>query len=407
MKTAKQVASLRQPGRYAVGDGAYLQITGENGRSWVFRYERDGRGRHVGLGPANLVTLAEARERARAYRRLLLEGVDPLQNKAAARQKAALDAAKAVTFRQCAERYIAAHEAAWRNPVHRRQWRSTLATYVYPLFGNLPVSGVDTALVTEALEPIWTSKPETAGRVRGRIEAVLDWGKARGYRGGENPARWRGHLDKLLPNRRKVRKVKHHAALPYSEIATFMADLRARQGMGARALEFAILTAARTGEVLGARWDEIDLRSNNQAWTAPGDRMKSGKPHRVPLSGAAQDLLTLLPRESEFVFPGARSGKPLSNMSLLETLRRMGRGDLTAHGFRSTFRDWASECTNYSNEVAEAALAHAIDDKTEAAYRRGDLFEKRRRLMGEWAAYCASGNLPASQGVVPIRAVLT
>ncbi len=333
----------------------------------------------------SLVTLAEAREKARTYRRLLLEGIDPLDNRAAARQRALLDASRGVTFRECAERYIAAHEAAWRNAVHRKQWRSTLSTYCYPIFGELAVSAIDTALVTKAIEPIWSTKPETAGRVRGRIESVLDWAKARGYRDGENPARWRGHLDKLLPDRKKISRVEHHAALPYSEMAAFMEALRGRDGIGARALEFAILTAGRTGEVLGARWSEVD----GDVWTMPAERMKAGRAHRVPLAKRTLEILQAMPREGEFVFPGGRAGKSLSNMALLETLRRMERGDLTAHGFRSTFRDWAAERTGYPREVAEMALAHAVGNAVEAAYRRGDLFEKRRRLMNDWATFGA------------------
>jgi integrase len=398
LPTAKQVENWKTPGRHAVGFGAYLQITGDNGRSWLFRYKHAGRARHVGLGSVAEVSLADARNKAIHYRTLLREqGIDPLGNRAAIRARAAAEAAKSITFQECAERYIAAHEAAWRNPVHRKQWPATLAAYVYPVFGNVPVSAVDTALVTRALEPIWTAKPETAGRVRGRIESVLDWAKARGARDGENPARWRGYLDKLLPNRRKVRSVKHHAALPYTDLPAFLAGLRERDGIAARALEFAILTAGRTGEVLGARWDEI----RDSVWTVPADRMKAGKLHRVPLSGRAAEILASLPRAGAFIFPGQGGGKPLSNMALLVTLRRIGRGDLTAHGFRSTFRDWVSERTNYPREVAEAALAHAIGAKEEAAYRRGDLFDKRRRLMAEWAAYCESP--PAAGEVLPLR----
>jgi integrase len=269
---------------------------------------------------------------------------------------------------------------------------------VYPRFGQVAVAAIDTALVTDALEPIWTAKPETAGRVRGRIESILDWAKARGFRDGENPARWRGHLDALLPDRRKLRRVVHHAALPYVEAPAFINELRQREAIAARALEFAILTAGRTSEVLGARWPEIQ----GETWIVPSNRMKAAVEHRVPLCRRAVELLAQLPREDEFVFIGARSGRPLSNMALLVLLRRMGRGDLTAHGFRSTFRDWCAECTGYPREVAEAALAHAIESKVEAAYRRGDLFEKRRRLMEEWGSYCES---PVTERgvVVPLR----
>jgi integrase len=295
-----------------------------------------------------------------------------------------------VTFKQAAERMMASHGAAWKNPKHRQQWKNTLATYAYPSFGELSVAAVDTGLVLKALEPIWTTKPETAGRVRGRIEAVLDWAKARGYREGENPARWRGHLDKLLPNRRRVKRVRNHPAMPYVELPEFMGELRERTSVSARALEFAILTAARTGEVIGARWPEFDLQA--AVWTLPATRMKAGKEHRVPLAERAIDLLSALPREGEFVFMGGRAGKPLSNMAMLELIRGMKRGTgYVPHGFRSTFRDWAAECTSYSSEVVEMALAHAIESKVEAAYRRGDLFEKRRALMSGWGDYCGQG----------------
>jgi integrase len=307
----------------------------------------------------------------------------------AKRAEERLTAATATTFEQCAERYIAAHRSGWRNPKHAAQWPSTLKTYAYPVFGSLPVQAVDTGLVMKVLEPIWHAKPETASRVRGRIEAVLDWATVRGYRKGENPARWRGHLDKLLPARGKVRKVEHHAALPYAEMGDFMAALREQEGIAARALEFLILTAARTSEVIGARWQEFDLEG--KLWIVSADRIKGGKEHRVPLSGAALTIIEAMKetRESEFVFPGGKAGKPLSNMAMLKALERMERTELTAHGFRSSFRDWSAERTNYPREVAEMALAHTVGDKVEAAYRRGDLFRKRRQLMAAWARYCA------------------
>ncbi|MCH8238781.1 MAG: integrase arm-type DNA-binding domain-containing protein [Proteobacteria bacterium] len=395
--TATRVAKTKEPGRYADGNGLWLQVKPSGSRSWLFRYMRNGKARHMGLGPLRDVSLADARAKAADCRKVLLDDRDPLDERRAARTEAQLADARAMTFRQCAEAYMAAHEATWKNAKHRQQWRSTLATYAHTKFGNLPVAGIDTALVMAVLEPIWTAKPETASRLRGRIEVILNWAKARGYRKGENPAAWRGHLDQLLPARSKVRKVKHHAALPYSEIPTFMEDLRERLGMGARALEFAILTATRTGEVIGTTWDEID----SDVWTIPADRMKGGREHRVPLSQRTLEMLGEMPRESDMVFPGARAGAGLSNMALLATLRRMDRGDLTAHGFRSTFRDWAAECTAYPNEVSEMALAHVVKDKTEAAYRRGDLFEKRKRLMRDWGAYCSA---PAKPGkVIPIR----
>jgi integrase len=280
-----------------------------------------------------------------------------------------------------------------------------LKTYVSPVFGSFPVQSIDVALVMKALEPIWTSKPETAGRVRGRIERVLDWATVHGLREGDNPARWRGHLDKLLPSRAKVRKVKHHTALPYAEVGVFMAELRPREGIAARALELLILTAARTSEVLGAQWEEVDLDA--RIWTVPGERMKGGREHRIPLSDAALAVVQGMQavRQNDLVFPGARDRKPLSNMALLSVLRRMGRGELTAHGFRSTFRDWAAERTNFSPEVVEMALAHVVSDKVEAAYRRGDLFEKRRRLMEAWAGFCAK--LGRAGGAVAQRGLKT
>jgi integrase len=301
-------------------------------------------------------------------------------------------------FRECAESYIAAHEAGWRNATHRQQWRNTLETYVYPVIGKLPVQDIDTPLVLKVLEPIWRDKTETANRIRGRIESVLDYAKAREYRSGENPARWRGHLSLMLAQPNKIAPHEHHAALPYLEIGGFMEELRGRDSTSARCLEFLILTAARTGEVIGATWSEIDLTA--KTWTVPANRMKGNREHRVPLSNRAVEIVQLMQSrcENDFIFPGRNSG--LSNMSLLALLRNMGRS-LTAHGFRSSFRDWAAEQTNFPNEVCEMALAHAVGDKVEAAYRRGDLFEKRRRLMDTWAEYCGRPN--HSGNVTPLR----
>jgi integrase len=391
--SAMGAARATKPGRYADGGGLYLQVSQSGTRAWLFRFMRNGVARHMGLGSVRDVSLAEARTKAGECRKLLLSGADPIEQHRAIRLKAKFDSAHTITFRECAERHIAAHEAGWKNAKHRAQWKSTLATYAYPVIGGLSVSAVDTALVLKAIEPIWGAKPETASRLRGRIEAVLDWARARGFRHGENPARWRGHLDKLLPARRKIARVKHHAALPFAEIPAFMSELRARAGVSARALEFAILTATRTGETLNARWSEIDTAS--KIWTIPAERMKAGRAHRVPLSIRALQILEGLPREGDFVFIGAHADRPLSNMSLLSTLRRMGRDDLTAHGFRSTFRDWCADRTTCERDVAEMALAHAIKDQSEAAYRRGDLLEKRRALMSHWANYC---------GLVPVNA---
>jgi integrase len=331
-----------------------------------------------------------------------LDGVDPIEARAAGRTLAKIEAAKTITFKACAAAYIAANRTGWRNAKHAAQWDATLASYVYPVFGALPVGAVDVGLVLKAIEPIWNAKPETASRVRGRVEAILDWAAARGHRTGENPARWRGHLENLLPKPAKVRRVEHHAALGYDDVAAFMTELRGQAGTAARALEFAILTAARTGEVIGARWAEIDLAE--RLWTIPAERMKGDREHRVPLSDAAIAVIEELRSaelQSEYVFPGGKEGRPLSNMAFLMLLRRMGKGELTGHGFRSTFRDWAAERTNFPGEVAEMALAHAIGDKVEAAYRRGDLVRKRRQLMDAWARFCAA---PAVSGhVVPIK----
>jgi integrase len=343
----------------------------------------------MGLGPLHTIGLAEARELAQSARRLRLDGIDPIDRKRAERDARRLAAARAVTFRDCAAKYIAANQAGWRNAKHAAQWDATLATYAHPKVGALPVQAVDTGHVTQILEPIWTAKPETASRLRGRIEAILDYATAHGWRTGENPARWRGHLENVLPKRSKVRNVEHHAALPWREIGSFLASLTEQEGVAALALRFAILTAARTGEVIGARWSEIDIKY--AVWIVPAGRMKANREHRVPLSVAALAALREVEKfradnlEGGFVFPGRTAG--LSNMALLMMLRRMGRGDLTAHGFRSTFRDWAAE-TGKPSDIAEAALAHTLGSKTQVAYQRGDLLDRRRRLMDQWADFC-------------------
>lgn len=369
--SAKRVELATKPGMYADGQGLYLRVGPTGAKSWVYRYRNSGRRHDLGLGSYHLVTLAEARKKAIEQRRLRhLDGKDPLLIRRLDRDRAKLAAAKAITFKECAEAYITAHQAGWRSPKHRTQWSSTLETYVYGYLGDLPVRSIDVGLVMKALERIWTEKPETASRVRGRIEAVLDWAAARGYREGENPARWRGHLENLLPRPSKVKRVEHHAALPYGEVGAFMAKLRSQEGVAARALEFLVLTAARTGEVIGARWSEVDLMQ--KLWTVPGERMKAGREHRAPLSPRAIEILEQMkaaadetPDPAAFVFPGPKGG-PLSNMALLMTLRRMACTGLTAHGFRSTFRDWAAERTSFPAEVAEMALAHTVSDKVEA-----------------------------------------
>ena len=399
--SAVKVTKLRKAGRYCDGLGLYLQVGPSGTKSWLFRYMLNGRAREMGLGAVHTVTLAEAREKAAASRKLLLEGIDPIEARRKERIALQIMSARAVTFRQCAERYIESQRAGWRNEKHAKQWTATLTKYAYSQLGDLPVAAVDVDLVLRVLEPIWRAKPETAARVRGRIEATLDWATARGLRDGDNPARWRGHLDKLLPPRSKLQAVVHYPALDYAQIPEFMAELRQRDGIGARALELLILCATRTGETIGAQWSEFDLGVG--VWVIPASRTKAAREHRVPLSKRSVEILNTLPREVEFVFPGAREKSPMSNMTLLKLLRRMGRRDLAVHGFRSSFRDWAAEQTNYPREVAEMALAHVVADKTEAAYRRGDLFEKRQRLMSDWAKFCASQ--PQQTGdVVPIRA---
>jgi integrase len=404
--TALRVEKENHPGMYGDGGGLYLRVTDEGAKNWVFRFMLNGRARWMGMGPLHTVSLAEARKRAGEHRLRRHDGIDPIEARRAEKRRAQLDAAKAVTFKECADAYIKAHRAGWRNGKHAAQWEATLSTYADPVMGRLSVQAIDTALVLKVLEPIWTAKPETAGRVRGRIESILDWAKVRGYRVGENPARWRGHLDKLLPARGKVRKVEHHAALSYAELPSFLVALREQDGISARALEFTILTAARTGETIGARWNEINLLE--KTWTVSAERMKAGREHRVPLSARALGILEEMQAHRQaddgFVFPGGKSGEPLSNMAFLMLLRRMKRDDLTAHGFRATFKTWASERTGFQNEIVEAALAHVVGSKVEQAYMRGDMFEKRRRLMQQWATFCTTSPAQERQSnVAPIR----
>lgn len=390
-----------KPGFYHDGGGLYLQVReGRNGptRSWVLRFMRHGKARIMGLGSLNVLSLAEAREKARDQRKLLLDGIDPINAREATRAEARVAVATVVTFRQAAEAYIASQEIGWKNAKHATQWPATLAAYAYPVLGDLPVGSIDTGLVLKALEPIWTEKPETASRLRGRIEKVLDWATARGYRQGENPARWKGHLQNLLAAPAKAKRAvreaqkrgEHHEALPYAKMAGFMVALRKQPGTAARALEFTILTAARTGEVVGARWSEIDLAE--RVWVVPASRMKAGKEHRVPLSDRAMAILGNGGEAGDYVFGGGKPGQPLSNMAMLAVLKRMGlRGGgqhITVHGFRSTFMDWATECTQFPAEMRDLALAHTVSDKVEAAYRRGDMFTKRREMMADWARFC-------------------
>lgn len=388
---SKQIENLSVPGTYEDGDGLRLVVKASGKKSWVLRFQLAGKRREMGLGGFPEVKLKDARSEAGSQRQLIQKKIDPLVERETTRlalAKAVLaEQAKAVTFKTLALDYIASHRAGWKNVKHAQQWENTLDTYAYPVLDNLNAAEVTTDHVLKVLLPIWTSKAETATRVRNRIEMILDAAKAKGLREGENPARWRGHLDKLLPPRSKVTTVVHHPALPWVEMPAFMKEIGKHQELSYKAMQLTILTACRTNEVLGAIWDEVDL--NKGIWKIPPHRMKAAKEHRVPLSPAAVDLLKGLARisGSAFIFPGAKEGKSLSNMSMLMGLRRMGRTDLTMHGFRSTFRDWAAESTQYPREVCEQALAHVRQDKTEAAYFRGDLFEKRQAMMSDWAVF--------------------
>jgi integrase len=402
----------KTPGTYGDGNGLWLQITvakdgkGRN-RSWVFRYStrdptrRSGyRTREMGLGSADKVSLVEARDLALQCCKQRLQGIDPIEARDARRAAQATAAAKVTTFDQCVGAYIAAHRAAWRSQKHAVQWTTTLRKHASPVFGSLPVQAVDTTLVVKALERIWHQTPETASRLRGRIEAVLDWATVRGFRQGDNPARWTGYLDKLLPAPRKLKPMQHHEAMAYRDVPSLMAKLRAMGGTNARALEFTILSASRTGEVLGARWDEID--STAKTWTVPGSRMKAGKEHRVPLSGRCIAILTDMQevQRNGYVFPGARNDA-LTSHPMAQLLKRMGHS-VTVHGFRSAFRDWCREQTSFPREVAEQALAHHIGNSVERAYARGDVLETRRKLMDAWARYCATP-APTGAAVLPLR----
>jgi integrase len=388
---SKQVENLTKPGTYEDGNGLRLVVSKTGRKSWVFRYQISGKRREMGLGKYPGRSLENARNDAEDSRRQISAGIDPIDAANAEREAeqaaAIIEAAKKITFDSVAADYIAAHRPGWKNAKHAQQWENTLNTYASPFIGKLSPGDITTEHVLKVLQPIWTEKPETASRVRNRIELVLDAAKARRLREGENPARWRGHLDKLLPKREKVQAVKHHPALPWSELPAFMATLKKSEKVTFKAMQMTILTACRTSEVLGATWDEIDLEA--RVWTVPADRMKMRKVHRVPLADALVTLLKQLPRQDDnpHLFPGMKTGKPLSNMAMLMGLRHIKRTDLTMHGFRSTFRDWAGECTPHPRDVCEQALAHSLGNAVEAAYRRGDLFEKRRALMDDWAHY--------------------
>lgn len=416
-KSALEVGRISETGYHFVGGvaGLVLQVTKSGTRSWLLRVLVGGRRREIGLGGYPDVTLAGAREAARSTKEKIKTGIDPVAERQAARSALAAAVASAVTFKMAAKKYIEANESSWKNPKHAAQWTSTLETYAFPSIGHLQVAHIDTPHILGVLEPIWKIKTETASRLRGRIESVLDWAKVHGYRTGENPARWKGHLDHILPARAKVQKVKHHPALDYRKVSAFMTALKAVDGLGARALEFGILCASRSNEVRGATWEEID--ENARVWIIPANRMKAEREHRVPLSSAAVAILQSLPRMvgTSLIFPNSKNGN-LSDMTLTAVIRRMhdartkaghaGWCDsigniITAHGFRSTFRDWAGETTAYPREVIEHALAHQLKDKAEAAYQRGDLLEKRRRLMADWAKHCTTVETVAE--ITPIR----
>tara|TARA_B100000749_G_scaffold71194_1_gene53514 strand:- start:1621 stop:2820 length:1200 start_codon:yes stop_codon:yes gene_type:complete len=394
--TAKAIEKLVKDGTSKMhndGDGLYLRIKSPGSASWLYRYRTNGKLRDMGLGSYPEITLADARNQAADVRKLAKTGIDPLDERKRLREEAEAEKRRAaemsITFESVALDYIESQKAGWKNAKHASQWTNTLSSYAFPLIGDLPPNQITTEHVLKVLKPIWTKVPETASRVRNRIELVLDAAKAVGLREGENPARWRGHLDKLFPKRSKVSKVVHHPALPWQEAPSFMAKLRQCHSPSHRALEMTILSCCRTSEVLGATWDEVNLQEG--IWTIPDERMKAGRSHRVPITGALRSLLEGLHRidDSPFLFPGRDHGKPLSNMSMLMTLKRMSYDHITVHGFRSTFRDWAAENTSHPRDVCEQALAHTLESSVESAYRRGDMFEKRRKLMEDWAQYLA------------------
>ncbi|MCH9692770.1 MAG: integrase arm-type DNA-binding domain-containing protein [Gammaproteobacteria bacterium] len=402
--TVKEIEGIKAPGKYDDGDGLRLIVRPSGSKSWVLRYQLHGKRREMGLGSLDDVSLKEARAEAGVQKKLILQRVDPLveRRRTQQEQKAVAQSknAKKVLFSNVSDDYIQAHRGGWKSVKHAQQWENTLKQYACPIIGDKTPCQIATEDILEILKPIWFEKPETASRVRNRVELVLDAAKARGLRKGENPARWRGHLDKLLPKRSKVRRVEHHSALPWAELPEFIQEISKREGLAFRAMELVILTATRTSEALGATWDEIDFKT--KVWVIPDERMKAGKEHRVPLASPVVALLESLPRidDNPHLFPGQRKGRSLSNMAMLMALRRMGRGDLTVHGFRSSFRDWAGEVTPHPRDVCEQALAHSLGDSVEAAYRRGDLLEKRKALMADWAAYATTA---ATENVVPMR----
>jgi len=399
--TALSVKKLSKAGSYADGKGLYLQVSNTGSKAWFYRYEKNGKGRKHGLGSYPTVSLILARQDADACRLLRKNGIDPIEHKKQQATERELEKAKNVTFKECALAYIESHKAGWKNRKHEQQWRNTLETYAYPFIGNLAVQDVDTCQVLKILEPIWFDKTETASRVRQRIENILDWAKVRKYCSGENPALWRGHLNQILPKRTKVQKVKHFSAMPYADVPEYYRNLRKLDTIAAKSLAFIILTSSRSSEARGATWEEIDLKKG--IWTIPDERMKADRPHRVPLSKEAITILEAVKpfaRKDGLIFPGLKQNRAISEAACMKLLKA-DHPTLTIHGFRSSFRDWCAEMTNYPREVAEAALAHTLKDKVEAAYQRGDIFEKRRKLMDAWSNYCLNGK--KSTNVIPLK----
>lgn len=396
-----------KPGLYSDGGGLCLQVSSFNSKAWIFRYMIAGRARKMGLGDFELVSLKKAREKRSAAYALVKDGIDPIDERAARLAAQAAEAAKALTFKECAEGYIEAHKAGWKNAKHAAQWTATLETYAYPTIGKLQVQDIETAHIEKILRPIWNEKTETASRVRGRIEKVLDRAKALGLRSGDNPARWTGHMSELFPAKSQVAPVEHHPAMPYAELPAFLAKLRAKEGVSARALEFTILTACRTGDTIGATQDELDRRE--ALWTIPKERVKGKKgarkkDHVIPLSKAALAALDAVPEQGDYLFPGGKEGAGLSSAAMSELLKGMGYSPdyATVHGFRSTFKDWCSDMTSFPNEMSEVALSHTVSDKVEAAYRRGNMVERRRQMMEAWAKFCA-GKAVGGDNIVKLR----
>jgi integrase len=406
--TGLKVSKVKKPGLYADGGGLYLQVTAshsegskEVSKSWLFRYAKNGKEHRMGLGSVSTFSLAEARERATEARKVLASGKDPIQTRDAEHAAIAVEQAKMKTFEEYAKDYIAAHEKGWKRVKQSKQWTSTLSTYAYPVIGDLPVAAIDTPLVLKVIKPLWSAKTETADRIRGRIESILDAAKVDKLRDGENPARWKGHLEHSLPSRQKVAPTVNHAAMPGADVSTFLEDMRTRENgsISSKALEFCILVAGRTDEVLGARWEEFNFA--DKIWTVPATRMKAGKEHRIPLSPAALNIVEGL-RGVDPVWIFAENGDRIGKLRMARILERMNlKGSVTVHGFRSTFKDWASDNTSFPSEMAEIALAHKVGTKVEQAYRRSDMMERRRKMMTAWAQFITTPATTAN--VIPMK----